>query len=129
MTQDKVDSKAVHVCVMPFSAETPNGPETFTEGFRLEGSNEMVKRFPDYWAREDLPSEIAAKRKAAWAGALSASYTDHNPPRVLRARLRVKRAVKVDVDGEPRRIRKGDLLENNDPVAQFVPDAFELVQI
>jgi hypothetical protein len=116
MAQTKVDSRATYVCVMPYSTTGPDGvPATFTEGFRLEGSNEMVKRFPDYWAREDLPSEITAKRKSAWAEVFSVRYTDHNRPRVLRTRLRAKRAVKVDVDGEPRRIRKGDLLENTIP--------------
>jgi hypothetical protein len=122
-------SSSVFVCVMPFTTEGPNGPETYTEGTRLEGSNEIVKRHPDFWAREDLPSEITAKRKSAWAEVFSVRYTDHNRPRVLRTKYRATKSVRLDVDGEPRRVRKGDLLENNDPIAALIPGAFELVQV
>jgi len=27
----------------------------------------MVQKFPDYWAREESPSDIESKRRAAWA--------------------------------------------------------------
>jgi hypothetical protein len=60
---------------------------------------------------------------------LLVGYTDHSRPRILRTRLRAKRSVRVDVDGESRRVRKGDLLEPNDAIGQFVPDAFELIQV
>jgi hypothetical protein len=37
-------------------------------------------------------------------------------PRILTTKYRARKAVAVDIDGEKRRVRKGDLLEGNDPL-------------
>jgi hypothetical protein len=127
-------SDGVFVCVMPFSTTGPDGaPATFAEGARLEGSHEMVQRFPEYWVHEDNPTEMINRKHrlmaAAHAAATPSSANRTGAARILNTKYRAKRAVKVDVDGEARKIKKGDLLEPNDPIALIAPASFERVQV
>jgi hypothetical protein len=119
------------VCVMPFTCTAEDGsPITFAEGARLEASDEMVRRFPDYWVSEDNPSEMANRKRKLMAEALSTPPSpDTSAAQILNTKYRAKRAIRVDVDGEARQVKKGDLVEPNDPIAALVPDRFELVQV
>jgi hypothetical protein len=82
------------------------------------------------WAREDLPSEITAKRRAAWAGVFRTdSSADTSAPASCTRGFAPRNRSSLDVDGEPRRVRKGDLLEPNDPIALIALASFERVQV
>ena len=55
--------------------------------------------------------------------------THYNTIPILSPRYRAKRKVTVDVDGETRSIKRGELVETNDLAVQLMPAGFELVQI
>ena len=117
------------VCVMSYSTnEGPDGyPATFKEGARLESTAEEVKRRPQLWARESSPDEAERKRRALMVEAQG--QTHYNTIPILSPRYRAKRKVTVDVDGETRSIKRGELVETNDLAVQLMPAGFELVQI
>jgi hypothetical protein len=124
---------ATVVCAMSFTGPGQDGePVTIAEGVRLDEGNPIVKRWPQFFASDSDDARMALNRKlmaeAEEAAAVSRGTTTRST-RILSSRHRAKRSVKLDVDGEERRIKKGDLLEPNDLLPTLVPDAFEFVSL
>jgi hypothetical protein len=118
------------VCIMPFSTEFLAGiPVTIPGGARRDASVPLVRKFPQWWAREDRPSEIEAKRKAAWAE-VYAVVPDQAPVATIETpMLKARRDVSLDLDGEHRVVKRGELLKINDPLGELLPDRFERVLV
>ena len=48
---------------------------------------------------------------------------------ILSRKFKAVRKVALDLDGTKREVKKGELLEPNDPLPALVPDAFESVTV
>jgi hypothetical protein len=122
-------TKDVVVCVDPYTTTVEGVEEVFQQGTRLRADHPTVIAHPELWAKDGDLDEFNAKRRRLYAEVGRNRIPDTGAARILNTKFRATRSVKLDVDGEARKVKRGDLLEPNDPIAQFVPDAFELVQV
>lgn len=47
----------------------------------------------------------------------------------MEVKYRAKRSVKMDVDGELRKVKRGELLDGSELIVSLVPNAFERVSV
>jgi hypothetical protein len=105
------------------------GEFSWQKGDRLRSDHPAVKLLgrnafvPDGTPDNELPHPFE--------GAIAASVESGREmvQRTKTPMARAKRRVTVEVDGEPREISKGDLLEVGDSLVALIPAAFEHIEV
>lgn len=115
----------------PFSFGGDDGvPIALNRETVLLGNHEYVRKFSHLFGVEGDPEDQARTRatlvdpveeaknrnQARWTGVS-----------IMETKYRVKRAVRVDVDGELRKVRKGELVDPSELIVSLVPGAFQRV--
>lgn len=130
-TRTKLDPQGLYRCVEPFSFGGDDGvPIALNRETVLLGNHEYVRKFPHLFGVEGDPEDQAHTRAALVDPVEEAK--NRNQARwtgvsIMETKYRVKRAVRVDVDGELRKVRKGELVDPSELIVSLVPGAFQRV--
>lgn len=129
----RIDPNRLYRCVEPFAFTEEDGvPAALNCDAVLLGSDAHVQKYPHMFGLEgDIPAQNAAR----------AALVDPEEERrihalgrqsgvtIMEEKMKAKRAVKLDVDGEERRVRKGEVLDPSELIVSLVPAAFERVTV
>jgi hypothetical protein len=130
---NKIDPERLYRCVEPLSFVDHEGvPQALTRETVLKGSHEIVQRFAMYFAEEGDPQAQAAARAALVDPDEQRAIHRMNRQsdiRILEGCYRALRSVRLDVDGQERRVKKGELLDPSELIVSLIPNAFERVSV
>jgi hypothetical protein len=130
-TKTKIDPERLYRCVEPTSFADEDGvPVTIGKETVLLGKHAWVQRLPHLFAIEGDPEDQSRARAALIDPDEERAVhgmSRQSDVRILETRMKAKRAVKLDVDGQERRVRKGELLDPSELICSLVPSAFERV--
>lgn len=122
----KIDPKKIYRAFQPASTIVDGRPFAITTETRLRGDHPAVRNCGrEVFIEADTPDD----ELPGVFHFVSPPPPDPNPIPILETRHRAKRRVSVDVDGDHRSVRKGELLEPGDLVVGLVPDAFETITV
>jgi hypothetical protein len=131
INKTRIDADKLYRCVEPLSFVDPEGlPHEVNRETVLLGSNPVVQQYPHVFAPEGNPQAQAAARFALYDPEeirASRRMSQQSGIQILETRMKAKRAVKLDVDGQERRVKKGELLDPSELICSLVPSAFERV--
>lgn len=131
-TRTKIDPTKLYRAVEPTSFTEDGVPVTIGPNTVLLGRHPFVQRYPHLWGIEGDPADQARARAALVDPVEEAK--NHRLARwtgvtITETKYRARRAVKLDIDGELRKVRKGELLDGSELIVSLVPDAFERVSV
>lgn len=92
----------------------------------------MVQALPHLWGREGDPEDQARARAAVVDPVEEAKnhcFARWTGVTIMEVKYRAKRSVKMDVDGELRKVKRGELLDGSELIVSLVPNAFERVSV
>jgi hypothetical protein len=97
----------IEVDAWPMISTTVDGvEEVFKQGTRLRADHPAVTAHPELCEKDGDPEEFNVKRRRLNANVYANSGTDTRAVRILNTKYRAKRAVKLDVDGESRTVKR-----------------------
>lgn len=126
----KLDSNALYRCVEPLSFVDEEGvPQTISGDTVLLGSDPIVRRFERYFAREGDRSDQQRVRMALIDPAEEAKVRRLRRSGIttLETKAQAKRMVRVDIDGEERVVKKGELIDPSELIVSLIPSAFKTI--
>jgi hypothetical protein len=89
-----------------------------------------VKRRPALWAKESDLAEMRLKKGRAWSSAWASIPARRDSGiTTYTGKLRALRNLKVAVDDDVRKVRKGELLPLGDSLGTLVLDSFETISV
>jgi hypothetical protein len=96
------------------------------EGQRLEATDPLVKKFKELFADDTGTKEFREKYAKLWEPAIKTS-SQHPTAKVKK--WQAKKRIRVDVDGDPRTVAKGEVVEATDPIVLVTPKSFEAIEV